>query len=65
MPVFLFARALCISTLLRCQGAFFLSYVQGVRACRKKPSFLVLGHFYAVLLVAAFNKVRALRLGAE
>ena len=27
----------------------------------KKPSFLVLGHFYAVLLVAAFNKVRVPR----
>ena len=27
----------------------------------KKPHFLALGHFYAVLLVAAFNKVRAPR----
>ena len=27
----------------------------------KKPSFLALGHFYAVLLVAAFNKVRVPR----
>ena len=51
------ARALCISTLLLCQAVFFLSHVQGVRSCRKKSSFLVLGHFYAVLLVEAFNKV--------
>ena len=57
-----------ISTLLRCQANFFLSHVRLVRSCRKKSSFLALGHFFAVLLVAVFNEdtsYKTLRLSAE
>ena len=57
MPSLFFSRAPRISTLLRCQVNFFLSHVRLVRSLAKRLPFLALGHFFAVRLVAAFNKV--------
>ena len=64
------------STLPAMRNRFSLSDTPSLRCCWlqvKKAviilecatAFLVLGHFYAVPLVVSFNKVRALRLGAE